>query len=248
MGYSTVPSERDLLRMPNFGLNKILQIIFGATLLFALPDAQALVIHSIEVTCPIDGEKFRADQAASYTVAGQFLDMKPFGAMIAPPQLPKCPTSGFLIYKENFSEAEIQTLKEFVSSNQWRRLIGRNTDYYLIAKLRAHLGETPAQLKFVLLQATWEPKSQPKYRQYAKTALEAYNEALKEEYVDRQQWLSDQLVAGELERRLRQFDKALIRFASLENDPDMQSSRFREILELQLKLINAKNSGPHKIQ
>jgi hypothetical protein len=233
--------------MPNFGLNKILQIIFGATLLLALPDAQALVIHSIEVTCPIDGEKFRADQAASYTVAGQFLDMKPFGATIAPPPLPKCPTSRFLIYKENFSEAEIQTLKEFVSSNQWRRLIGRNTDYYLIAKLRAHLGETPAQLKFVLLQATWEPKSQPKYRQYAKTALEAYNEALKGEYVDRQQWLSDQLVAGELERRLRQFDKALIRFASLSTYKEAQAGVFQRIVALQLKLIHERNAEPKKI-
>jgi hypothetical protein len=109
---------------------------------------------------------------------------------------------------------------------------GRNTDYYLIAKLRAHLGETPAQLKFVPLQATWESKSQPKYGQYPKMALEAYNEALKQEYADRQQWLPDQLVAGELERRLRQFDKTLIRFVSLENYPDIQSSRCREILQL----------------
>jgi hypothetical protein len=45
--------------------------------------------------------------------------------------------------------------------------------------------------------------------------LEAYNEALKGEYADRKQWLSDQLVAGELERRLRQFDKAQARFTTL---------------------------------
>ena len=52
MEYSTVPSERDLLRMPNFGLNKILQIIFGATLLLALPDAQLCSPDGCAVLCP----------------------------------------------------------------------------------------------------------------------------------------------------------------------------------------------------
>ena len=54
-------------------------------------------------------------------------------------------------------------------------------------------------------------------------------------------------VAGELERRLRKFGKAQIRFTSLADDADIQSSRFSVILESQQKLINAKNSRSHKI-
>ena len=78
-------------------------------------------------------------------------------------------------------------------------------------------------------------------------ALEAYNEALKEEYADRQQWLSDQFVAGELERRLRQFDKAQDRFTTLSTYKEAQAGVFQRILELQLKLVKARNAEPNKI-
>jgi hypothetical protein len=225
-----------------------LRLALATTLAFVQSNSNAFVTHSIEITCPIDGEKFLAEETASHTLAGQFLDMKPFGATIAPPPVPKCPTSGFLIYKESYSDAEIQTLKEYVSSNQWRRLKGRNTDYYLIAKLRAHLGETPDQLKFVLLQATWEARSKQMYRQYATEALAAYSEALKEDYVDRQQWLTDQFVAGELERRLRMFHRAQARFTLLSEHKESRTGAFQRILELQLKLIKVRDAEPNKIE
>ena len=234
--------RKTLAREDNF-----LRLVLANALIFVHFNSNALVTHSTEMTCPIDGEKFRATQVASHTVAGQFLDLKPFGATAAPPPVPKCPTSGFLIYKGNFSDAEIQPLKEFVSSAQWRRLKGRNTDYYLIAKLRAHLGETPAQLRFVLLQATWETTSKPKYKQYAEEALNAYNAALKLDYTDTQQWLTDQFVAGELERRLRQFDKARGRFASLSGHEGVQGGEFQRILALQLKLISTRDAEPREV-
>jgi hypothetical protein len=59
---------------------------------------------------------------------------------------------------------------------------------------------------------------------------------------------TDQLVAGELERRLRQFDKALIRFASLSTYKEAQAGVFQRIVALQLKLKHERNAEPKKIQ
>jgi hypothetical protein len=243
----SVPSERDLLSMLNFGLNKILHILFGLVLSLGLSIAHASVIRATAMICPIDGEKFDAFLSHSYTIAGRYLDLKPYGAVAAPQPVAKCPTSGFLVWKESFTEEELASLRDFLKTDTWHKLKERHTDYYLIAKLQEHLGYSKSDARFTLLQATWEAKSIYQYKLYATEALNAYESALTEQYTESARRLTDQFVAGELERRLRKFGKAQIRFASLVNDSDIQSSRFREILELQLNLINAKNSRPHKI-
>jgi hypothetical protein len=233
--------------MPNFGLNKILQILFGLGLLLGLSGAHASVIRATDMICPIDGVKFEAYLSHSHTIAGRYLDLKPYGAVAAPQPVAKCPTSGFLVWKESFTEDELASLRDFLKTDTWHKLKERHTDYYLIAKLQEHVGYSQSHVRFTLLQATWETKSKYQYKLYATKALNAYNTALTEQYTVPERRLNDQFVAGELERRLRRFGHAQIRFTSLENDSDVEPSRFHAILDLQLKLINAKNSRPHKI-
>jgi len=233
--------------MPNFGFNKMLQILFGLVLLIGNTSANALVIRATPMICPIDGEKFEAYLSLSYTIAGRYLDLKPYGAVAAPQPVAKCPTSGFLIWKDNFSEEELARLSDFLQTETWRKLKEHHTDYYLIAKLQEHVDYSPSHVRFTLLQATWEAKSQYQYRLYATEALKAYESALTEQYTESVRRLTDQFVAGELERRLRRFGHAQIRFTSLENDSDVEPSRFQAILNLQLKLIHSKDSRPHKI-
>jgi hypothetical protein len=233
--------------MPNFGRNIIFQILFGLLLLSGLSSTHASVIRATDMICPIDGEKFEAYLSHSHTIAGRYLDLKPYGAVAAPQPVAKCPTSGFLVWKESFTEDELASLRDFLKTDTWNKLKERHTDYYLIAKLQEHVGYSQSDVKFTLLQATWEAKSKHQYRFYAAEALKAYEAALKEEYSEPAGRLSHQFIAGELERRLRRFGHAQIRFTSLENDSDVEPSRFQAILDLQLKLINAKNSRPHKI-
>jgi hypothetical protein len=233
--------------MLNFGLNKILQILFGLVLLLGLSSAHASVIRATDIICPIDGEKFEAYLSHSHTIAGRYLDLKPYGAVAAPKPVANCPTSGFLVWKESFTEDELASLRDFLKTDTWHKLKERHTDYYLIAKLQEQVGYSQSDVKFTLLQATWEAKSKHQYRLYAAEALKAYEAALKEEYSEPKRRLNDQFIAGELERRLRRFGHAQIRFTSLENDSDVEPSRFQEILNLQLKLIHSKDSRPHKI-
>jgi hypothetical protein len=233
--------------MPNFGFNKMLQILFGLVLLIGYTSANALVIKATPMICPIDGEKFEAYLSLSYTIAGRYLDLKPYGAVAAPQPVAKCPTSGFLVWKESFTEAELTSLRDFLQTETWRKLKEHHTDYYLIAKLQEYVGYSKSDVKFTLLQATWEAKSKHQYRLYAAEALKAYEAALEEEYSEPVGRLSHKFIAGELERRLRRFGHAKIRFTSLENDSDVEPVRFQAILDLQLKLIHSKDSRPHKI-
>ena len=221
-----------------------------AFLMFCLgvaPITSALTFQEKELTCPIDGEKFKATLAASGTMFGRFLDLKPFGPIAAPWPLAKCPSSGFIIYKDKFSDDELVQLRKYVFSDEYKKLSGLHTNYYLAARLRAHLGEKSSQLTDTLLQATWEAKSRSQYEQYASEALDAYKQILKEENDESEKWLNNQLIAGELERRLERFDDAKERFVNLAKHEKAKAEIYAEILAFQIQLIEARDSQPHMI-
>jgi hypothetical protein len=211
------------------------------------PFANALTFMEMELVCPVDGERFKTTLARSGTSVGQFLDLKPFGPTIAPWPLAKCPASGFVMYKQQFPEDEIARFREYVVSDEYKALVAVHTNYYLTARLRAHLGEKPSQLAYILLQATWEAKSPAQYQQYAAEALEAYKASLAEGSLDSKQSLNSQFVAGELERRLGRFDDAKARFLAVAGHEEAKSEVFQQIVELQLQLIEAKNTSPRMI-
>jgi len=218
-----------------------------ALCLGAAPIASALKFYEEELVCPIDGEKFKATLAASGTSFGSFLDLKPFGPIAAPWPLAKCPSSGFVMYKEKFSDAEIAQLREYVLSEKYIELKSSNTNYYLAARLRAHLGEKPSQLTDTLLQSTWEAEHGPQYKQYASEALDAYKQALVEEPANSKRWITNQFIAGELERRLERFEDAKRRFLMLAKREEVKSGILADILELQLQLVEAKDNQPQMI-
>lgn len=207
--------------------------------------AQAHTIFEANLICPIGGEKFKSWLSGSGTSFGKFLDLKPYGPIAAPWPLAKCPSNGFVMFKREFSKEEIQRLTPFVESAQYQELKKTHTNYYLAALLQRQVQATPKQVASTLLQATWEA-SDERYPVYAREALEAYVALLKTEPSDSKDWLTYQLLAGELERRLKMFGAAISRFSALDTvggiDPYV-----REIVELQLSLIRGGNSGPQRM-
>jgi hypothetical protein len=210
--------------------------------------ADASTIERVEVTCPLDGSKFKTIMAMSGTSFGQQLDLKPIGPIISPWPLARCPSNGFVIYKEKFSPKEIARLKKYVASSTYRALHKGNTDYYLAANLMEFMGDNTEAVAFALLQATWEVETEPKrYNLYAKEALAKYKQILTNPPTDKKKWVTTHLVAGELERRLGQFEEAQRRFLDIRGNSDLKTSPYPEIIALQLKLIEAKDSRPHQI-
>jgi tetratricopeptide (TPR) repeat protein len=227
--------------------NAVHAFICGCTaiVLLVLPQlSPALTFREVELTCPLDGSRFNVTRPASGTSRGIFLDLKPFGPIIAPWPLARCPSNGFVLYKPHFSDEEIARLRPFVASAEYQALQSHHTTYYLAARLRAYLGETPAQLAWTLLEATWEAEPGAQYERYATEALRAFQEALAEPYAAPTQWVADQLVAGELERRLGRFEPARQRFLALTAHDAVQAGGVRAILALQLQLIDAQDARP----
>lgn len=209
--------------------------------------AHALRFQEVELVCPVGGERFRTTEAMSGTSFGRYLDQKPYGPIAAPWPLAKCPSNGFVMYQSGFSKSEIDLLSEYVVSSEYRELLrSDHTNYYLAAALKRHLGLPTRIIAFTLLQATWEA-GRSQYARYASEALDAYKELLWEKYADKKQWVSDQLIAGELERRLGKFEDARTRFSEL-NEKLSDEDPIQEIIEFQLELVSAKDSEPQLIR
>lgn len=208
-----------------------------------------------KVVCPIDGKSFTArgggpgsaqdswrETFGTVREYGKTLDLMPTGATLAPWPLAQCPSNHFVLYKRQFAPNELSQLRRYVQSAEYRALAAAHTSYYLAAELQGQLGATPAQLRFVLLQATWQARVGPLYEAYAQKCLDAFLQAIAKPSTDAEERILDQYLAGELERRLGRFDQAIFRFRALSNLGEVDSFGFREVLNLQLHLAGARDS------
>jgi hypothetical protein len=208
--------------------------------LFALSlSAQASTVATEKFVCPVGGEKFTAQMAMSGTAFGQYLDFKPYGPIFAPPPLPVCPGNKLVMYK-TFSPAEVVSLTAFLKSGHYLSKDRKHSPYYLAARLMRHLDEPQEKIARALLMSTWEADEPALYQEYAAEALKAFGMALEGNYDSRMGRLNDEVVAGELERRLGRFDEAGARFERLSRE-DLQPYH-RKWIALQLQLIAQKST------
>jgi len=238
-------------------------LVFSAYICSAASHATSIGI--VEMKCPIGGEVFKAMRLNSLFVTGRnYLDGRP-GRMgkisetwsdgrrsaviveepIDPLPFPQCPGNGFVVYKESFSFIERWRLQKFVASPLYQAMTKVHTDHFLAAKLMQHLGASSAEVASILLTATWQARDDEQYRDYAYAALLAYSARLQRPYAKERDWVLDQMTAGELERRLSKFDDSRRRFLALTKIEDLRFGFLRDIVNLQLKFIEARDSRQH---
>jgi hypothetical protein len=173
--------------------------------------------------------------------------MKPVDAT-APWPHPKCPGNGFVLYKRDFTDAEIAKLREFVLSSHYRSMSETHSTRYLEAVLRRHLGEPPYDVGWSLVQASWEVQSNPvRYRQHAEEALATYDAIPLQNLPDIRQRIVKRMISGELARRLGRFESARERFLEMRDSAELAKPFYQRIVELQLKLVRAKDTRSHPI-
>jgi hypothetical protein len=231
----------------SFGAGLLAAIVAAALVMLLAQPAYALTFREVEFVCPIDGEEFSQRVAASGTSFGRMLDLKPYGYIAAPWTLPVCPTTGFVMYREKFSRDEIAKLKPYVDSYDYWSMRRSETSYYLAAKLQGVLGESDEMVAPTLLHATWEAENRDQYERYAREALTAYRRLLEAPSADEQKRVTYELVSGELERRIGMFDEARDRFERLKTQAAFMSGVYPDIVELQLKLISAKDIKSYQV-
>ena len=223
----------------------------GFLLLLVAPlCSMASIVMDVEVTCPIGGERFETVVAMSGTQFGQNLDRRPFGAIVTPWPLSKCPSNGFVIYKDDLTASEIDRLTPYVKSATYQTLQKKESDYYLAAHLMQYLGAPKSTIADALLKATWEAELDDRYERYAVEALAAYEALISDpsRELTPAQTASYQQISGELERRLGLFDKASRRFTALIDAPGVKGSELEQVVRQEIALTEAKDSGTHPIE
>jgi len=209
----------------------------------------AAAVTEIEVTCPLDGTKFKSPAPLRGGRVGMRLDLRPVGFMDVPPRFPVCPNNHFVVYKDKFTDAELEHLKKYVLSPEYQNMAKDNAYYFLLAKIFEYLGENDWLISNAYLKASWQVEDKPeKEKQYLDLSLQHVNKYLsagtKEE--DRT-WQTAQMLAGEMERRLGRFDDAKKRFTELGKLKEFKEGINAAIITTQLDLIAKKDTAPHDL-
>ncbi len=131
-------------------------------------DAFATIIRAQDFTCPVGGEKFRAAAYLTFFSYGGRPDGRSLGTMrgyVAPPE---CPGNRLIMYRD-FSAAELERLPAILASDEYRRLVAQETEFYRIAWLEHTLAPQSADYVWHLLRATWyvdrDPVKKARYRE-----------------------------------------------------------------------------------
>jgi hypothetical protein len=119
--------------------------------------------------------------------------------------------------------------------------------YFRVGMMLTHLEESQEMIAYSLLQATWQARSVEQYSFYAGKALDAYMKLLTKPERDPKDWTSQELIAGEMERRLGLFDLATERFTRLQSLAPFKEGLFADIVDFQQKTIAAKDTRSHKL-
>ncbi|MEO3714978.1 hypothetical protein [Roseateles flavus] len=206
--------------------------------------ASAMTTADNAFICPIGGEQFQQTMSSSGTVRGTYLDLRPYGAIEAPWPLPQCPGNGFVMFKRNFSLQELDKLAVAIESNDYVRSRQTETPYFLVAHLLAAIGADHRQQAYALLKASWQGNDEqaPRYRALVIEHLDQHKEPPSKPELA----VVDQLVAGEMERRLGRFDAARRRFEAVKRSAAPRSEQLDRIIALQVQLIEAKDTQDHK--
>jgi hypothetical protein len=215
---------------------------------FAVAPSHAMTVHDVELTCPIGGEKFTTRMVGSGTAFGQYLDRRQYGATASPWPLAKCPANGFVIFKADFTEAEIARLAPIVASADYRALQASETNYSLAAYLQRRLGAAPHDVFPTLLAATWEASADERnerYDRYAAEALATLEQVLATPGAPVEDALDKAQLAAELERRLGRFDAAHRRLSALL--PHVRGSGLEPLVIQELQLVDARDRAPHRV-
>ncbi|NVJ97354.1 MAG: hypothetical protein HWE25_04325 [Alphaproteobacteria bacterium] len=217
---------------------------------FCSQPTTASILDTSEFTCPLDGEVFEATTAMSGTSWGQRFDLKQLGPIYQPWPKPKCPTSGFVMYRDNFSEAELNALKTFIWSDHYQQLKTKHTPHFLAALTEEKLGTKGWPVVWLYLQATWETDGtdgpqQVSYLEKLKEVLSLYVDGLE---AGSDEWLTGKLLLANTQRRLGHFVSAIAEVRDLQPSYEQDEDTYvKDMLARFIEIAEAKDTRPRGI-
>jgi hypothetical protein len=242
-------------------------LLAAAGVLSAMPQAGAMTLREIEMTCPYDGTTFKFVAQGSGTSFDKTLDLMSVGPIRSPWPIAVCPTNGFVFIKNKYEDADFERLKPIVLSAAYQATRDE-TPYYRAAWITEHDGGPHAKVSWLLLQASWEAGQRELHERYQKRPPNspdiAFKEFMKEGTPgERYRRYATELLArlpadiaaaekpetwkiltGELLRRLGRFEEAeaFLKDYAATLGPD---SRVAKIVAFERDLVARKDIGIH---
>ena len=230
------------------GVKKLfLSKAFGLIVLCFSLNSVATTLTTEERICPLGGQRFTVDVLMSFSTFGKRLDLKTDGTYGTDPfRLVVCP-NGFVDYKENYSQAELNKLEDLITSDNYQTLRLDNTDYFLLAKIREHMGAHKLSIGWTYLEASWEAENKgnrTQYVQYLNLAIDNFNAAV--DTGDTEVGFTYRFLLVELNRLKGDFDSAKLKLKELE--ANLSIDEYGKVLvALEKELIDSQNSKPKKL-
>ncbi len=201
-----------------------------------------------QLTCPIDGEIFTAIVGVNAESQGQRLDTRRLGASVEPIPLPVCPTSGFVVYRRDFTPEEIALAQEIVDTSEFRKRVRTGNEYSVAAYLAEQLGEPRIAIAHFYLEASWLYESDTvRSPEYLAQSLDWYTASLEDLASDPEKWWQVQALRVELLRRLERFDDARALLGELPVSTLPTGHPLKKVLLQQQLLLQRADSQPRPV-
>ena len=138
----------------------------------AITPSAAFVPAAIEMTCPLGGQRFLTEGAASYSIYRERPDGRLYTNWISPRPIPECPHNNLLLYRP-FDAREIPRLAELVATREYLAMLEGETPYYRAAWLARRVSPDAYDAAQLLVQAVWEAgDGTPRRARYLQELLE----------------------------------------------------------------------------
>ena len=146
-----------------------------------------------------------------------------------------------------YSEEEIISFTSLINSTSYQNSRSGNTDYFLLAKIREHMGAHKLSIGWTYLEASWEAENKgnrTQYVQYLNLAIDNFNAAV--DTGDRKVGFTYRFLLVELNRLKGDFDSAKLKLKELE--ANLTPVGYEKVLvAFEKELIDSQNSKPKKL-
>ncbi len=164
----------------------------------AAPTPPPLHYGSMEMVCPVGGERFTAITTPVYSINGRRPDEKPYSEVFFPRPLPECPDNGLLMFAD-FTPADIVNLTKWIATPVYRSMRETESPFYRAYWLAKKIGRPDADAIELLLPAIWSAKERdskdsrrPLTSRYQRVLIDAVATLPEGVPVDDRVWLQGQ--------------------------------------------------------
>lgn len=171
-----------------------------------------LHIGSMEMTCPVGGERFTAVTTNMWSITGRRPDGQPYSEVPFPRPLPECPGNGLVIFA-NFTPEETAQLANWIATPVYQAMRKAESPFYRAYWLAMKIHRPEADAIEQLLPAIWEAKEEdakdprrPRTTRYQRVLVNAVEHVLPAVSLDDTIWLRSQ--AANALREMGKFDAA----------------------------------------